>query len=86
MRGSMKMNLLAVMAVAILSAVSCADRNSGGQVEARKCKTLVVQKGSSILESKYSATLDAQLLVVQDRFDGIQGSIRLYHALGGGID
>ena len=30
--------------------------------------------------------LSAQLTMVQDRYDEAQGVIRLYHALGGGVD
>ena len=82
----MKSKFFLGVAAVILVTVSCADRKPGSQSEPKKCRTMVVQTGSSTLESKYSASLEGQLLVVQDRFDGIQGTIRLYHALGGGLN
>lgn len=53
-----------------------------------KIGLLMIYSTANYLEvlTAQQSLLDAQLLVVQDRFDGIQGTIRLYHALGGGLN
>lgn len=68
----MKFKIFLGVAVVMLVTVSCADRKPGSQSEPKKCRTMVVQTGSSTLESKYSASLEGQQLVeIRPQVSGI---------------
>lgn len=63
------------------------------QIEALESAVYSTQQLMRHSESTYlevltaqQSLLSAQLLQISDRFEGIQGIINLYHALGGGVD